>query len=146
MKLTVNPKIFIQNSKTHGVGVFTNAGIKEGELIEQCYVIHPKNKFDVVIDEVFKEYFFSWPALRSDWKSLLKNQDSLSLTQISYPVCVTGFGMIYNHAKRNNLKVSIDIENNFIEFRASRDIEKDEELFINYGPIFQNILNNERQN
>ena len=53
---------------------------------------------------------------------------------ISYPVCVLGFGMIYNHDKVNfNAKAILNTEENFIEFRALKKILAGEEITICYN-------------
>ena len=144
MKLFLSKNIVVQESPVHGIGVFAEDDLKEGVLVEQSLVIHPKKMFNADLDETYRKYFFYWPALKGDWNKLVEEQGNLELDQISYPVCATGFAMLYNHQKRGNLRVSVSIENNIIEFRAARDIEKGEELFISYGPLFQNLLNEKR--
>lgn len=129
MKLFQNKKIYIDNSPLHGRGVFASDIILPGEIIEQCHVIHPKKE----IDEELKKYFFLWPRLPEDWKKIVKENGSLSIPQITYPVCVLGFGMIYNHSKEPNTIFELDVQNNLIEFRAKKKILTNEELLICYG-------------
>ena len=46
-------------------------------------------------------------------------------------ILALGYGSIYNHSKNNNATTKIDGQSFYIV--ASRDIEKDEEIFVHYG-------------
>jgi SET domain-containing protein len=141
-RLYINPKIYVADSKVHGRGVFSSDLILPGEILEQAHVIHPLNKGSSQIDEAYKNYFFNWPFLKQNWKDYVQEYGSLPINMISYPVCVLGFGMIYNHDRINpNASVEINSEENYIEFKASKKIEAKEEIFICYSPNidFKNV-------
>lgn len=134
-RLFLNSKVYVADSKIHGRGVFTSATIYPDEIIEQAHVVHPANKSANNLDEVYRKYFFSWPFLKQDWKKYVDQYGSLSIDQISYPVCVLGFGMIYNHNKINpNATAQFNTQENFVEFRAIKKIEPFEEITICYNP------------
>ena len=134
-RLFLNPKIYIADSKIHGRGVFTSESILPGEIIEQAHVIHPVNKSPSHLDDTYKQYFFNWPFLKQNWKDYVQEYGSFPINMISYPVCVLGFGMIYNHSKLNaNALFEINSQENFVEFRAKRKIEAREEITICYNP------------
>ena len=132
-RLFRNKNIYIADSSIHGRGVFTEIDILPGEIVEQAHVVHPKDKNIQKADENYLQYFFFWPMLSEDWRSKVDEQGVLSMDQISYPACVLGFGMIYNHSQEPNIVFSIDTENNIIEYRAKRKILFGEELTICYN-------------
>jgi len=133
-RLFLNPKIYVADSKIHGRGVFTSQDLFPDEIIEQAHVVHPINKSPNNLDDVYRKYFFAWPFLKQNWKEYVNTYGFLPPNLISYPVCVLGFGMIYNHDKTNfNAKAIINTEENFIEFRATKKILAGEEITICYN-------------
>jgi SET domain-containing protein len=132
-RLFRNKNIYVANSKIHGRGVFTDVDILPGEIIEQAHVVHPDDKTGRTTDPNYFKYFFFWPCLSENWKEIVDKNGTLSMDQISYPACVLGFGMIYNHSLTPNVLFEIDIENNIIEYRAKRKILAQEELLICYN-------------
>ena len=132
-RLFKNQNIYVADSKIHGRGVFSDADILPGEIIEQAHVIHPDKKSAESTDKNFLKYFFFWPYLAEDWKQSVDKNGTLSIDQISYPACILGFGMIYNHSANPNVLFEIDVENNIIEYRAKRKILAGEELLICYN-------------
>ena len=134
-RLFLNPKVYVADSKLHGRGVFTSEVILPGEIIEQAHVIHPVNKSPSHLDDTYRLYFFSWPFLKQNWKDYVEQYGSLPLSMMSYPACVLGFGMIYNHNKLNaNASFEANTQENIIEFKAKRKIEAREEITICYNP------------
>ena len=115
-RLFKNQNIYVADSKIHGRGVFSDADILPGEIIEQAHVIHPDKKSAESTDKNFLKYFFFWPYLAEDWKQSVDKNGTLSIDQISYPACILGFGMIYNHSANPNVLFEIDVENNIIEY------------------------------
>jgi SET domain-containing protein len=132
-RLFKNKNIYVANSKIHGRGVFTEVDILPGEIIEQAHVVHPDDKTGKTTDVNYFKYFFFWPYLPENWKETVEKSGTLAMNEISYPACVLGFGMIYNHSLNPNVIFEIDVENNIIEFRAKRKILADEELLICYN-------------
>lgn len=134
-RLFLNPKIYVADSKIHGRGVFTSDILYPEEIIEQAHVVHPSSKSANNLDEIYRKYFFSWPFLKQDWRKYVQEYGSLPIDQITYPVCVLGFGMIYNHNRLNpNASVNFNTSENYVEFKANRKIEPFEEITICYNP------------
>ncbi len=133
-RLYVSPKIYVADSKIHGRGVFASEDILPDEIIEQAHVIHPVNKSANNLDDTYRKYFFAWPFLKANWKDYVNEYGFLPANLISYPACVLGFGMIYNHDRKSpNATVNINCEENFVEFRAARKIAACEEITICYN-------------
>jgi SET domain-containing protein len=133
-RLFLNPKIYVADSKLHGRGVFTSEDLLPDEIIEQSHVIHPVNKSANNLDDTYRKYFFAWPFLNKNWKDYVNEYGFLPANLISYPACVLGFGMIYNHDRKSpNATVNINEEENFVEFRAARKILSGEEITICYN-------------
>jgi len=132
-RLFKNKNIYVANSKIHGRGVFTDVDILPGEIVEQAHVVHPDDKTGKTTDPNYFRYFFFWPYLAENWKELVDKNETLSMDQISYPACVLGYGMVYNHSLNPNVTFEIDVENNIIEYRAKRKILAGEELLICYN-------------
>ena len=134
-RLYVSPKIYVADSKIHGRGVFTSEDLLPDEIIEQAHVIHPVNKSANNLDDTYRKYFFAWPFLNKNWKDYVNEYGFLPANLISYPACVLGFGMIYNHNKLNaNASFEANTQENFLEFKAKRKIEAREEITICYNP------------
>ena len=91
-----------------GYGVFANKDYKNGDIVE-------KNKFLEYIDN----------------KSGLENYKFKSHKNGTKSLIVLGNGCMFNHNDNNNLDYYYS--NDFYTFWATRDIKKDEELFIYYG-------------
>ena len=91
-----------------GYGVFANKDYKNGDIVE-------KNKFLEYIDN----------------KSGLENYKFKSHKDGTKSLIVLGNGCMFNHNDNNNL--DFYHSNDFITYKATRDIKKDEELFIYYG-------------
>jgi SET domain-containing protein len=113
-------KIYISKSPIHGLGVFAKQKILAGELIEETPLLDlhiSKNEpSSVLID-----YRFNWPqGSGGNWDK---------------QVMPFGYGAIYNHSDVPNAYWRSNNENETFEFIASKDIEKDEEIFTYYGNI-----------
>lgn len=96
-----------------GRGVYTKKPFVKGEIIE----IAP-----FICDTTFSFQDYVFQSHLSDYKSVL----------------VLGYGSIYNHSKRPNTKYKLaSTENNnlkmFMIYYANQNIDKNEELTINYG-------------
>ena len=116
MKIAPPHKIVIKESPIHGMGVFATEKIKEGEIIEVCYLV------DMELDiskpsEILERYRFNWPQ-------------GNNLTKLVIP---TGYGMIYNHNENPNANWRSNFDNETFEFYAIREIEIGEEIFTWYG-------------
>jgi len=123
----MSTKISPKKSSIHGVGVFAQEDISEGELIERCPVFFFSRQTLKVLHDAFDanhilgDYVFYW--------------DSKSLA------AVLGYGMVYNHSKDYNIDFRKVKSVPCVEFTANRDIKKGEELFSGYyhGPLAKDI-------
>jgi len=116
-KLYHNIKLEVRKSTIHGYGVFAKDDIKKDELLEECfYMVQPG------ISQIYNEdYIYSWPKYGKS----------------KYMTVVLGYGSMYNSSKKqndNNAHYETDEENHIFVFRAIKDIKKDSEILIWYGP------------
>lgn len=97
-----------------GRGVFAITNIKKGEIIESCPVyILPKKDYPIVKKTSLREYYFMWGKTTA-------------------AICF-GFGSLYNHSYKPNATYIKKIKEQIIEFIAITDIQKDEEITVNYN-------------
>lgn len=113
MKILPPEKLYLTESKIHGLGVFAKDFIKKGEIIETC-PIHFLKVSDK--DLCLKYYRFYWPK-----------------GSLNYLVCAWGWGNLYNHSSDPNATWESDIENKTFQFIAIKDISPDEEILVYYG-------------
>ena len=98
-----------------GRGVFAKAGIKKGELIEKCPVIPiPEHDVAALSESILLTYFYFFGKKRERM------------------VVALGFGSIYNHTDTPNATYKEHEKEQTIDFIALRDIQKDEEITVNY--------------
>jgi len=108
-------KIELRESKIHGIGVFASQKIFKDEIIEECpYLSFPQKKEEKL--PFFNNYTFSFPK-GGEWEK---------------HVMVMGYGSYYNHSTKPSVDWKTDQNKNTFVFYSVRDIEKDEELSINY--------------
>jgi len=118
-----NNKIYVNKSGIHGWGVFAKKEIKKGELIERS---------PVIIEEQYHLGYNSWGNkiyYQFSWEVPRENDNCLYATAL-------GYGSIYNHSDRPNANWAFytsDVK--LILFYATRNIRKDEEIFIWYGDL-----------
>jgi hypothetical protein len=105
----------VKHTKKYGRGVYATKALREGDLIESSPVI----VLDVwesgrVVATLLNNYVFEW----NDFK-----KSAIAL----------GFGGLFNHSTKENVTYINNYQNKSIDFRATRDIKKGEQLFIDYG-------------
>jgi len=100
-------EIYVKKSKMHGYGVFAKKKLRKGEKIEECYIIISKGG-----DKVLEDFYF----------------DAKGKCAV-----FTGFGSIYNHSDDPNADYTININKRIATIKASRTIQKGEEIFVSYG-------------
>ena len=106
-------KIYVDDSRVHGRGVFASERIKKGEILEECHYIELPQGFDY--PQEIRSHLFSFP----------KGSDGL--------VICLGYGSIFNHSSEGqnaNWETSFS-EKKFIFF-STREILPGEEIFTNY--------------
>ncbi|MBI3619995.1 SET domain-containing protein-lysine N-methyltransferase [Candidatus Roizmanbacteria bacterium] len=102
-----------------GRGVFASEKIKANGIIERCPVlVLPKKDYRTLKQTGLREYYFMWG-------------------KVTVGICF-GFGSLYNHSYKPNATYEKYINEQIIEFRAIKNIEKDEEITVNYNYGYPN--------
>ena len=97
--------------------MFALVDISEGGVIETCPVIElPSDDAALLADSILTSYMYF----------LGEKKDRAFV--------VLGFGSIYNHTRTPNAKFNDKTEDRVVEFVATRDIKKGEEITVNYNP------------
>lgn len=116
--LSPSTKIYLgkSNIPNAGRGVFAAQNIKAGEVIEVCPVIEiPPSEIEFLKKTLLLNYYFVWG----------KGEEKRA-------ICL-GFGSLYNHSYEPNATYMKHLENETIHFNAITDIQKDEEITVNYN-------------
>lgn len=107
-------KIFVGKSTipNAGRGVFASTDIKAGEIIEDCPILElSQHNGHLMQQTLLVNYLFEWGK--------------------SVALCL-GFGSIYNHSYEPNATYTKHQEDEKIVFSSIQDIEKGQEITINY--------------
>jgi SET domain-containing protein len=116
MKITPPTKIYLKNSSLHNLGVFSSQPITKGDIIDVCpFLSFPQNSNEKI--PVFSNYTFCYPR-SENWRE---------------HALVLGYGSYYNHSETPSIEWYTNEEDRTFVFFALRDIDKEEELLINYG-------------
>jgi uncharacterized protein len=111
------PAILVKDTETDkGRAVYANREFLSGDLVEGCPVIIVR--FDHVPPEI-KRIAFNWEGL-------------LCGTATGSAIAL-GYGSLYNHATQANMRYEADAALLVIRFIALRQIQRGEELTINYN-------------
>ena len=109
-------RISVKNSPGKGRGVFAQQNFKKGEVIESCPVIVlPAEEIDSLELTELYNYYFAWGPDSKDAAIAL------------------GYGSLYNHSYNPNARYYKDFENGLLKYVCIRDIQKGEEITINYN-------------
>ncbi len=102
-----------------GRGVFTAKKIESGKLIEECPILM------IEIDSIsqFDGFKMAYYIFGID-------------NDINKAALLLGFGSLYNHGSPSNAEAYYNEEKMTFEIAAVREIEKDEEITINYFGSF----------
>lgn len=105
----------VKQAEDKGRGVFADKDLDKGEVIEKCPVIelNAEDRENIDNTELYN-YYFSWG----------ENNDKAAVA--------LGFGSIYNHSFEPNADYEKDFQDSFILFKAIKDIEKGEEILVDY--------------
>lgn len=102
-----------------GNGVFTSEPIKANTIVEISPVVVMKHAERKLIDQtLLHDYIFEWGNR--------KKQCCMAL----------GYVPVYNHSYNSNCEYEMEFDKEIISVRAVRNIEKGEELFINYNGTY----------
>ena len=108
--------LILKPTLNKGRGVFTTQKIVKNTVIENAPVIVMSAEDRKILDKtLLHDYIFEWGI----------NKDK----------CCMALGLvpIYNHSYQSNCEYFMDFENESIEVKTTREIEKGEELTINYN-------------
>jgi SET domain-containing protein len=112
----IHQSLYIELTEKKGKGVFTAENIPEGFVIELSPVIVMEKEDRIHLDKtLLHDYIFEWGA----------NKDKCCMA--------LGFIPIYNHSYKSNCEYFMDFDEETIFVKTVRDIEKGEELTINYN-------------
>lgn len=110
------PFLTIAPTPNMGRGVFTKEPISRGTIVELSPVIVMGPEDRQLLDRTsLHDYIFEWGEDRTR-------------------CCMAmGYVPVYNHASPSNCEYEMDYDEDTITVTAVRDIEAEEELFINYN-------------
>ncbi|AWM37886.1 SET domain-containing protein [Gemmata obscuriglobus] len=108
------PALYVRKVRGMGRGVFAGRAYRAGEVIEECPVVriptHPKGPGGKALEH----YVFEWDAGTGELAIAL------------------GYGSLYNHSPEPNARFKPRMSRNDIVFRALRDIQEGEQIFVDY--------------
>lgn len=111
----------IKDAENKGRGVFTSEKISADTIIEIAAVIVMPHTDRIHLDKtLLHDYIFEWGEAKDK--------------------CAMALGMIpiYNHSYKSNCDYYMDYDAHLMMIKTVRDIEEDEELFINYNGDWDN--------
>ena len=112
----IKPYLVIKNSPAKGRGVFTNQRIIANVMVEESPVIVMSRGDRELLDQtLLHDYIFEWGPRKDECCMAL------------------GFIPMYNHDYNSNCEYFMDFEEQIIQVKTIRIIEKGEELTINYN-------------
>ena len=108
--------LYVDRTQDKGRGVFTDAPIARGTVIESCPVlVLPAPDRQALRETALYDYYFDW------------GEDGRDLA------VALGLGSLYNHSFSPNATYMKRLRLGLIEFVALRAIAADEEILINYN-------------
>jgi len=108
--------LFLKSTFNKGRGVFTHEKIAANKVIEESPVIVMSAEDRKLLDKtLLHDYIFEWGI----------NKDKCCMA--------LGFVPMYNHSYKSNCEYFMDFEEETIQVKTIREIEKGEELTINYN-------------
>lgn len=118
MEIIPSQKIKVLQIKGRGRGVVATQKIYSGEIIEYCPIIFLSDTEIDFMDnrsDILKFYYLLQPETKKHCLML-------------------GYGSLYNHSNNPNAEIDYDTQNSqdFLYFRALKDIEPDEEIVFDY--------------
>ena len=108
--------LYVSSCGAKGRGVFSDAKIQRGEVIERCPVLEiSASELGKIDTTILYNYYFSWGKESSSGAIAL------------------GLGSIYNHSYTPNAVYITRQNEQIIEFRSIKKILANEEITINYN-------------
>ena len=117
-RLFHSDKIEVRKSDIDGYVVFAKEDLKKNELLEECHYIEVGRDGDV------DRYKFNWPK-----------KETGPYDKFTIPL---GFGCIYNSVVEKDIANAdwiTDLNNDIYIFRTTKDIQKEEEILIDYSHL-----------
>ena len=113
-------------SETKGRGGFAKRDIKRNTIVDIANIILIPNKdYNKICKTILFNYCYIWEDPR--YKPEFTNAITFSVSQF------------INHSYNPNLRYSYDYKNKAIEFKALRNIQKGEELTVNYNGLVKDM-------
>ena len=112
--LQQHPGLYFAPSGKHRYGMFCTEDIAYDSVIEICPVIllPPDQAKQIIRGYILYEYYFEW------------KKESIAIA--------LGYGSLYNHAADPNAEFQPDYKNQYIIFKALRDIPAGTEITVDY--------------
>jgi len=112
----IKPCLYLKRSGNKGRAVFTREKIPVNTIIEESAVIVMSKEERIHLDKtLLHDYIFEW--------GLEKDKCCMAL----------GYVPIYNHSYKSNCEYFMNFEDETIQIKTIKSIEKEEELTINYN-------------
>jgi hypothetical protein len=112
----VKPCLYIETTAGKGRGMFTSKRLGANTLIETSPVlVMNKGDREFIDKTLLHDYIFEW--------GIKKDRCCIAL----------GYLSIYNHSYKSNCEYFMNFEQEIIEIKTIRVVEKGEELTINYN-------------
>ena len=121
-------KVIIGESNVHGRGIFATQSIPEGDIVERCPMVPLGFRSRYHTDPQIYRYLYSQPPCPC---RECENHGFVFHM-------ILGYGMMYNHQDNANTKWVFDYNNFIGDIVAIKDIEKDTEIFVDYGTKYFN--------
>ena len=115
------PIMEVRPSLVHGRGMFAKRNIPQGHLIEVAPIIKIDRERDITAESTIRNYD-------------IKCDDGHAI--------MLGYGSIYNHSDDNNAFWLFMGDQ--LHVIAKKPIEKNEEIFVNYGPHYWNVRDDKK--
>jgi SET domain-containing protein len=123
--LTFSKKVQVRKSNLNGYGVFAVSNISSDQIIEQSpFIISGIRSKDLVQKNLRK---FLWP--------LPCNCEECKYRGRPFTIS-SGFVQLYNHSTEPNVRIQFDTKTRIVTITTIKNVKKDEELLINYGPNY----------
>ena len=117
----IKPYVYIKRISNKGRAVFTNQRIAAKTMIESSPVlVLRKGDWEIIDKTLLHDYIFEW--------GIKKDKCCLAL----------GYVSLYNHSYKSNCEYFMNFNEDIIEIKTVRLIEKGEELTINYNGDWDN--------
>jgi len=117
----LHPLVLVAKTNARGRGMFAAGPIPKGTVLETAPVIVMSAEERKLLDKtLLHDYIFEWGDDRTRCCMAL------------------GYVPLYNHSYSSNCEYEMEFRKKVISVRTVRDIEKGEELFINYNGDWNN--------